>query len=124
MKIYKLLGTASILILTPVAVFAADFNGIKDLLEAFGRLVQTMTLVVAALALLAFMFGLMKFIFRAGDPGKKAEGKSIMIWGLIALFVMVSIWGIIAFFQRDLNITPSDIGSPGANCGGIYRIPC
>lgn len=127
MKKYKLLSFVSALSILPATVSAADFAGIKGLLKSVGQLIQTLTIMVAALALLAFMYGLMKFIFKSNDPKNNAEGKNIMIWGLLALFVMVSVWGIIAFFQRDLNITNGGSVNTGSveNCGGSFTtLPC
>jgi hypothetical protein len=49
-----------------------------------------------------------KYIWSAGN--EKEEGKKIMIWGVIALFVMTSIWGLISFVQNELNI---DQGTEG-----------
>ena len=49
------------------------------------------------MALLAFFWGLAKYIFHSNDEEKKAEGKNIMIWGIVALFVMASVWGIVKF---------------------------
>lgn len=55
--------------------------------------------VVFSLALLVFIWGLVKFISRTGGDEKAVtEGKKLMIWGLVALFIMVSIWGILRFF--------------------------
>lgn len=59
--------------------------------------------VVLALALLVFFKGLAAFIAKSGDAKSHAEGKSLMIWGLIALFVMVSVFGILQFFFNDLG---------------------
>jgi len=60
---------------------------------------------MVAAALLIFLWGLMRFIFRVGGDEKAVtEGKNIMIWGVVSLFVMVSIWGIIGFFQRAFNL--------------------
>jgi hypothetical protein len=53
------------------------------------------------LAILFFFYGLALYILKAGDPEAAAEGKSIMIWGILALFVMTSIYGIIGFLQRS-----------------------
>ena len=64
--------------------------------------------VVVALAFLYFLWGLSKFILHADDETKRAEGKQIMIWGTVALFVMLTIWGIIALLQNTFvqPITP------------------
>ena len=60
------------------------------------------------IALLGFFWGLAMFIFSAGagDEGKRAEARSIMIYGVIALFVMVSVWGLVGFLGNTVGITP------------------
>ncbi len=74
-----------------------------ELIRATGGLVEITIAVVAAIALLAFFWGLVKFVFRfKGDEKEVEEGKRIMKWGLIALFVMVSVWGIVRFMQSAL----------------------
>jgi hypothetical protein len=76
-----------------------------ELINSVGRLVNSLVLLVIALAVLAFFWGLAKFIFNvSGDEKSVEEGKRIMIWGIIALFVMVSVWGIIRFAQGELNL--------------------
>ena len=72
------------------------------MLNSVGRLVQTATVVVAALALLVFFWGLVKFISKAGDQAAIEEGRKLMIWGVLALFVMVSVWGILHILQETL----------------------
>ena len=44
--------------------------------------------IVAAIALLAFFWGLVKFIAGAGNEDKRTEGKQVMLWGIISLFVL------------------------------------
>ncbi|PIP55933.1 MAG: hypothetical protein CO183_01230 [Candidatus Zambryskibacteria bacterium CG_4_9_14_3_um_filter_42_9] len=91
----------AVLVFTPVFVFAAEFlDNVKDLITAFGNIVSTAIPIVVGLALLIFFWGLVKFIFAQGSEDAKEQGKRIMIWGTIALFVMVSIWGIVAFMQE------------------------
>lgn len=57
---------------------------------------------VFTLALLLFFWGMVKYIYSAGTDKQKA--KDIMIWGVIALFVMSSIWAIIYFVSDQLGI--------------------
>lgn len=74
-----------------------------DLIHALGGLINTAIGVVVALALLAFFWGLAKFIFKVGgDEKAEDEGKRIMKWGLVALFVMVSVWGIVRFLEEAI----------------------
>ena len=35
-----------------------------------------------------------------------------MIWGVIALFVMVSVWGLVGFIGNAIGVTPGAAGTP------------
>jgi len=86
-------------------VFAsAQLEGVTGLTKSFGNLVDAALPILIGLALLGFFWGLVKFIFSAGDAEKAKEGKSIMIYGVIALAVMVSVWGIVNFIAGNLGI--------------------
>lgn len=90
--------------LTPIISFAQDGTALEGLASSFGGIIATLLPIVVALGLLAFFWGLVKFIFSAGDESAKDAGKRIMVWGLIALFVMVSVWGLVTFMQESLGI--------------------
>lgn len=107
------------IVLVPGLAYAQSLSNLETLLRSIGRLISLALPIVVAIALLAFFWGLVKFIF-AGEEAKK-EGQHLMIWGLVALFVMVSVWGIIGFFQRELNL-PSTT-SPGTIPSGRVNIP-
>lgn len=49
---------------------------------------------IMVIALLGFLWGAVRFIFVAGDDKTRSDARSLMVWGLVALFVMVSLWGI------------------------------
>lgn len=76
---------------------ATDLSG---LISIFIKLISQVTILAAAVALLAFFWGLIKFIFYAGSAEGREEGKKVMLWGIVALFVLLSIWGIIALAQN------------------------
>ncbi|MDB5254243.1 MAG: protein of unknown function with transrane region [Parcubacteria group bacterium] len=100
--------------ITPTLAFAQINNNstFADVVKLFTDIVTLATPVVGGLALLTFLWGLTKFIMKAGDAGEHEEGKNLMIWGLIALFVMFSVFGIIKFAQRDIGISNNVGGIP------------
>lgn len=65
------------------------------------------------LAVVVFFWGLVKFIMSASDEAAKEGGKNLMIWGMIALFVMVAFWGIIAYFQTSIGLQGGQIQAGG-----------
>ena len=60
--------------------------------------------IVVGLLVIAFFWGMAKYVFAQGDEAAKVSGKKIMIYGAIAMFVAFSIWGIIEALQTTLNI--------------------
>lgn len=90
----------------------AQLNRTWGFIEMGGKLISRLITIAAGLALLAFFWGLAMFIFRVGGDEKAVDkGKVLMKWGLIALFVLVSVWGIIRFFQGEL-LTGIDMSNP------------
>lgn len=94
-------GATLATVLSPMVAFAANA---QTILDEISRLIGLATPIVVALALLYFFWGLANYILNSGDDKKKDEGKRIMIWGIIALFVMVSVWGIVNVIQDTFNI--------------------
>lgn len=91
-----------IAVLIPQVSFAA-FDKIKGLLRDFKSILDLVIPIVFALAIIFFFWGLAQFIRSVSDK-TIAEGKNKMIWGIIALFVMVSITGIIKYIGDSVGI--------------------
>jgi len=89
-------------VFAPQVSFAA-FDAIKNLLKDFKSLLDLVIPIVFALALIFFFWGLAQFIRSVSDKTIQ-EGKNKMIWGIIALFVMISIWGIIGYIGDSVGI--------------------
>ncbi len=74
------------------------------------KLVQSGTKVLDALIPFAIGLGLVVFLFAiikyvtAGSGEDKAAARNLMIYGIIALFVMVSVWGLVNFIGGALGI--------------------
>jgi len=89
-------------------------------LDVIINLIRLLIPIVVSLALLYFFWGLAQFISKSGGEAGIEEGKRKMIWGIIALFVMLSVWGIISLISNtflggsnfgafDLNVLIPDI---------------
>lgn len=108
------------LILTPALAFAqGELGNIERLLEAIGRLVGIATPIVVGIALLGFFWGLVSYIFAAGDEGKRGEARQYMIWGIVALFVMVAVWGLVRFVGEAVGVTDQGGSVPVPTVQGV-----
>jgi hypothetical protein len=79
----------------PQFAIAFDNYSFKSIVLSFVDLINLAIPVVIALTVLIFFWGLVKFIYHMGGDGDGETGKELMIWGIIALFVMFSLWGIV-----------------------------
>jgi len=74
---------------------------------------------IFALAMVFFVWGVVKFfIINAGEEAKRAEGKQYMIWGIVALAVMLSIWGLVAVLGTTFNLNTTilpQVKPPGSS---------
>lgn len=95
---FKKVSIASVGLLTPALVFAqsegVSVNGLLSLLGQIHKLISATIPVLIALGVLGFMWGVVMYLF-----GKKDEGRSFMLWGIIALFVMTSVWGLVGILR-------------------------
>ncbi len=63
-----------------------------------------------AVALVTFLAGVLKFVSAGANEEKRAAGRSVMVYGIIVLFVMMSMWGFVriltqSFFGTDPEIS-------------------
>lgn len=89
----------------------------KELMDLFIRYIKLVTPLVFGLAILAFMWGVMSFIFAAGNEDKRSEGKNIMLWGLIAIFFLTSILAIVSLVGGTIfpEFDKVQVGQPNNN---------
>lgn len=94
------------------AQFAGD-SSIGDLAQSVIDFINgTLVPLVFALALIVFVWGLfMSFILGGTSEDKRKEGQQLMLWGIIAFFVMVSVWGLVNILVGtfDLNNAGPDL---------------
>ncbi len=66
---------------------------------------------LGAIAFLVFVYGVARFIKSAGSEKELKDSKNLLIWGIIGLFVLVTIWGIVAFLGGEFGFG-SGVGIP------------
>lgn len=92
------------LLIVPSVAFAA-LDGLRGLVEDLGDIINLLAPMFLALAIAVFFWGLIKYIANASDEAAKEGGKTLMIWGMIAIFIMVALWSILGWVQTTLELT-------------------
>ncbi|MDO8548286.1 MAG: ion transporter [bacterium] len=88
----------------PLFAFAQALQPLRNLVVAVGSVLNLLIPVLIAAALVVFFWGLIKYINKSGGEEGASAGRSTMIAGLVALFIMVSVWGIINLAQNALGV--------------------
>ena len=58
--------------------------------------------VFIGVALVVFLWGVFRYIYSAGDTHEKSNGREVMVWGIIALVVLICVWGIVVLVKNSL----------------------
>lgn len=96
---YKLTALTYLLLATPFVVHAQPAN-FAELVNLIISLINPLFTLVLGGIVLMFLFGLAKFIFSLGSSDNIEEGKQLMFWGIVALFVALSFWGLVALLTN------------------------
>ena len=111
----KITALSALLFAIPFIASAQTFGSI---LTVISGLVNTLIPLTMALALLAFFWGLVRYIWNGASEEAKDEGKRIMIAGIVGLFVMVSIWGLVGIIGQTFGVRQGgSITPPTVNRG-------
>lgn len=100
--------TPAAVLLFPAVAAAQDLGNIEDLIESVGDLVDLLIPIMGGIAMLAFFYGLAKYIFQADDEEAREEGKKVMIAGVAALFLIAAIGGIVEFIADAFGLDTGD----------------
>jgi membrane protease YdiL (CAAX protease family) len=95
-KLFSLLVVAATF--SPVVVLAA--NTLQGILEVIKDMLNTIVPMLITLALIYFFWGLALYIKEAGNDADRKKAIAIMLNGVLALFVMVSVWGLVNLLSQ------------------------
>ncbi len=109
-KFIALVSSAAVF--SPLLAFAqtlTDINSVATKATNIGNLIVGLAI---SLAVLWIIISIVRYLIAGGDDIRKNMGMSIL-YGVIALFAILSIWGLVAIlrnsFRTDDNVPINDI---------------
>lgn len=67
-------------------------------------IINPIIVLLFALALVYFLYGVFQFIANAENEEMKTTGKAHMLWGIIGITIMMAVFGIMKIILSTLNI--------------------
>ena len=114
MKVIKKVLPYTIVGLLPLFALAQQALTILDNIKEF---VNNLVPILLIIATIVFVWGVILFLTAGADEERRANARSLMIYGLVALFVIVAVWGIvnvlIGFFDVGGEGIPTGVGGLG-----------
>lgn len=107
-----------------VAEAAGTPRTVSDVANLALTIIGQATLMLMLAAVAAYFFNISMNMLKL-SKGESAEWRSHFLWGIIAVFVMVSIWGIVQVLQYTI-FTPGggSVSGGGSNCATFGSAGC
>ncbi len=105
------LSAASGLVSALPMVALAQTQNILGVLDFFQKLFNGLIGFFITFAIVVFFWGMIQYLWKVDE--EKSKGLQTMMWGVIAIFVMVSIWGIIRLLQNTFGVGGGGAITPG-----------
>lgn len=101
----KKLGYISSAFLFPFLAFA-QINNLTDVKTVVLNIIDNIAVpIVFAMAFIVFIFGIFQYFIQGGhDEEKREAGKSLMLWGIIGFFIMISVWGLVHILLNTFQL--------------------
>ena len=77
-----------------------NVSGDQILQNVVSYLLSPLYQLCAAIAIVYFLYGAMKFVMDLNDPEKKNVGKNHLLYGTIGLFIILSVGGLLRYFNE------------------------
>ena len=97
---FTILSFPGLVLADPSTKFT-DFKSFVDWL--LKSLVTPLFIFMTGFAITLFIFGIVKYTTSAADESARANGRKLMVNGVIGLFVIISFWGFVAMLRTSFG---------------------
>lgn len=110
--------------LLPVVALAGEGDGVSlyEAIDQINMLINTVIPFLVGLAVLVIIWGVFNYISGAGDEEKRAQAKQYIIWGVVGVFIMLSVWGLVNLLTNTAVLDESPDASPLVNPDSLYNV--
>lgn len=113
----KVLAT-TLSLLPSLALAQTDFSNVQSGIASISNVIGQLIPLIIGIAVLLFLIGVLRYVTAGGDEEKRDAARGMIIFGIIALFVMTAVWGFVnilgstIFGDKNVSQPPSTPGVP------------
>ncbi|OHA33953.1 MAG: hypothetical protein A2928_02445 [Candidatus Taylorbacteria bacterium RIFCSPLOWO2_01_FULL_45_15b] len=71
-------------------------------------ILNPLILLMFAVALLVFFWGLLRLIWYSDSDEERDTGRRVIVWGIVGMLIMISVYGIINLLLSTFGISTPD----------------
>lgn len=98
----KLIAAVSLFAL-PMLTFAQNVVDANTLIQKFNRILNAAIPIIVTLAVIWIVWYIFKFMIAGGDEDKQ-KSKTGIAYGVVGLFIILSIWGLVNILVRTFGL--------------------
>ena len=119
----KFLIATSAYLLPVVALAQEDVSqtNIFGVINQVNNVVNAIIPFLVGLAVLVIIWGVFNYISGAGDEEKRAQAKQYIIWGVVGVFIMLSVWGLVNVLTNTAILDETPDAAPIVNPDTLYE---
>ncbi len=87
-------------------------QGIGQIASLFSDFLAYAVPTLIACAVVYFLYGVLQYVIMGDDEEKKEKAKTTILYGIVGIFVMVSVYGLVTLVKRTFNIQEQPITIP------------
>jgi hypothetical protein len=91
---------------------SADVSNITDVYNQANTVLGDLVTVIFGVALIYFLWNLTQFILNMDNEDARKKARDHMVWGIVALFVMVSVWGLVGVLGGTFKFSATSATIP------------
>ncbi len=76
-------------------------SNFRDLVMKISEMINLVIPIVISLTVLVFIWGIFRMVLAGGDTDARKEARSTIVFGIVGLFVMVSVWGLVNILKSS-----------------------
>ena len=91
---------------TPGTLPTGTDSTLVTIIKTIGGWIAQLAVLMIAFALVAFLWGVTKYIASGADEEKRTNARNLIVYGVIGLFAMVAVWGLVYFIGNTIGVQP------------------
>lgn len=85
--------------------------GLQGIFSWFGTILSMVLPLIIAASVVWFVYSVFRYTI-SDYEAKKEEARDQIIWGIVGIFVMVSVWGLVGILRSTFNLNNTTIQAP------------